>query len=309
MCSECVEYCITWYKNIEYSIPNVQMYFGLLHERICSRVQSIWCPCELHKSSTGVDKNRRDNWIVKGEHRKGASSGIGAATAIAFSKEGAKLTICGRNKERLSETAKECKENGAEVFEIVGDLLEFEHLEQIINKTVERFSAIDVLINNAGRGLAKTFENVEVSDFDMLFGILVRAPVFLCKYALPYLKKTKGCVVNVSSIASMGTKIGDIPYQMFKCALNHFTKGFSAECSPFGVRVNCINPALVETRIGESSGVPREVMDEIVEQYKKHHPFGIMQPETIADGIMFLCSSPHVTGIALPVDSGFLGTF
>ncbi|XP_039248594.2 meso-2,3-butanediol dehydrogenase-like isoform X2 [Styela clava] len=193
----------------------------------------------------------------------GASSGIGAATAIAFSKEGAKLSICGRNKERLSETAKECQENGAET---------------------------------------------EETDFDMMFRILVRAPVFLCKYALPHLKKTKGCVVNVSSVASLCTKIGDLPYQMFKCALNHFTKGFAAECSPFGIRVNSINPAVVMTRFAETSGFSMEVMDKVVERFKNNHPLGIIQPETIAAGIMFLCTSPHITGILLPVDSGFLGT-
>nr|XP_039248593.1 uncharacterized oxidoreductase TM_0325-like isoform X1 [Styela clava] len=238
----------------------------------------------------------------------GASSGIGAATAIAFSKEGAKLSICGRNKERLSETAKECQENGAEVLEIIGDLLEFEHLEHCIDKTVEKFSAIDVLINNAGRSLAKPFENTEEPDFDMMFRILVRAPVFLCKYALPHLKKTKGCVVNVSSVASLCTKIGDLPYQMFKCALNHFTKGFAAECSPFGIRVNSINPSVVMTRFAETSGFSMEVMDKVVERFKNNHPLGIIQPETIAAGIMFLCTSPHITGILLPVDSGFLGT-
>nr|XP_039249126.1 uncharacterized oxidoreductase TM_0325-like [Styela clava] len=232
----------------------------------------------------------------------GASSGIGAATAIAFSKEGAKLTICGRNKERLSETAKECIENGADVLEIDGDLTEFEHLEPIVNKTVEKFSAIDILVNNAGCGVYESIGDTKIEDFDMLFQILLRAPVFLSKYALPHLKKTKGCIVNVSSVATMISSPNCVPYKMFKGALDHFTKGFSSECSPFGVRVNSINPAHVHTRILETLEIAE--LEELMKESEALHHFGIMQPETIADGIKFLCSSPHITGITLPVTSG-----
>nr|XP_039248596.1 L-xylulose reductase-like isoform X2 [Styela clava] len=194
------------------------------------------------------------------------------------------------------------------VLEIVGDLLQFEHLELIINKTVEKFSAIDILINNAGRGLLKSVSDVEVPDFDLLFRILIRAPVFLCKYALPHLKKTKGCVVNVSSVATFCSGKTSTSYKMFKGALDHFTSGFSAECSPFGVRVNGINPAVVMTRIAETSEMPKDSAEKMLANLKDQQPFGIIQPEAIADGILFLCTSAHITGISLLVDSGFLTT-
>nr|XP_039248597.1 17-beta-hydroxysteroid dehydrogenase 14-like [Styela clava] len=138
----------------------------------------------------------------------------------------------------------------------------------------------------------------------MLFQILLRAPVFLSKYALPHLKKTKGCIVNVSSVAAMMSSPNGVPYKMFKGALDHFTKGFASECSLFGVRVNSINPALVHTRILDTFGLAKDVLEKLIEKSEALHHFGVMQPGTIADGIKFLCSSPHITGITLPVTSG-----
>ncbi|XP_039263671.2 putative oxidoreductase TM_0325 isoform X2 [Styela clava] len=199
----------------------------------------------------------------------GASSGIGAATAIAFAKEGARLAICGRNIERLGETSNICKEHGAEVLEIAEDLSEFSNIENIINKTIEKYSAIDVLINNAGRTLRGPIAELEVKDFESLYRTNLRAPVFLCKYALPHLKETK-------------------------------------ECAPFGVRVNNINPGFVDTGILERQNIPKEVVDKCIADFEKTHILGIMKPDTIADGILFLCSSPHITGITLPIDSGSL---
>nr|XP_039263671.1 uncharacterized oxidoreductase TM_0325-like isoform X2 [Styela clava] len=199
----------------------------------------------------------------------GASSGIGAATAIAFAKEGARLAICGRNIERLGETSNICKEHGAEVLEIAEDLSEFSNIENIINKTIEKYSAIDVLINNAGRTLRGPIAELEVKDFESLYRTNLRAPVFLCKYALPHLKETK-------------------------------------ECAPFGVRVSNINPGFVDTGILERQNIPKEVVDKCVADFEKTHILGIMKPDTIADGILFLCSSPHITGITLPIDSGSL---
>ncbi|XP_039273318.1 putative oxidoreductase TM_0325 [Styela clava] len=236
----------------------------------------------------------------------GASSGIGAATAVALAKEGAKVTICGRDRERLSKTSKLCNEAGSEVLEIVGDLIKIENVELVVNKTTEKFGAIDILINNAGYGMFGSIGDLAVDDFDNIFMANVRAPVFLCKYALPHLKKTKGCVVNVSSVAGLRAKPTVVPYGMTKCALDHFTRGFSAECSPLGIRVNSINPAAVLTKFGDRLGLPKEFVDGYMERLKSTHHFGLMQPESIADAILFLCSSPHITGISLPVDSGSL---
>ncbi|XP_077972450.1 putative oxidoreductase TM_0325 isoform X1 [Styela clava] len=238
----------------------------------------------------------------------GASSGIGEATAVAFSKQVAKLTICGRNKERLEETAKKCRDNGAEVLQIVGDLSKFEELKPVIDITVSKFSRIDILINNAGRLEHCPISELQLDLFEDLFAILVRAPVFLCKYALPHLKETKGCVVNVSSTASLKTfpLTFNVSYEMFKAALDNFTRGFSAECASYGVRVNSINPGVVKTRLVENSKYTKEQFEKIMENFSKIHKLGFMEPETIADGIVFLCSSSHITGIMLPVDSGSL---
>ncbi|XP_077972290.1 uncharacterized protein LOC120339984 [Styela clava] len=241
----------------------------------------------------------------------GAASGIGAATAIEFAKEGANLSICDKEKAGLANTAKACRDAGVEVFEIVVDLSEFENLGTVISKTVEKFSSIDILVNNAGRGLFGYIADMELEDFELLYRTNLRAPVFLCKFALPHLKKTKGCVVNVSSLLGLRhfNATRKVHYGMLKCALDHFTRGFAAECSPFGIRVNSVNPGTVVTNNEantEIRTVPEDILEKSKADFEKLQPFGFMEPKTIADGILFLCSSPHITGISLPIESGAL---
>nr|XP_039261336.1 uncharacterized oxidoreductase SAR2567-like [Styela clava] len=238
----------------------------------------------------------------------GASSGIGAATAVLFANEGANVVVTGRNKERLQETAKKCEAAGAQVLEVIADLGKFENLESLVKQSVEKFGGIDILINNAGYGRAETIETLELEEYERIFNANLRAPVFLCKYALPHLKKSKGCVVNVSSCSSLHATPQSVPYSMTKSALDHFTRGFSAECAPFGVRVNCINPAVVGTRFGENLNIPKETVDKMIAVYMKKQPLGIISSEQVADGILYLCSSPVTTGITLPMDGGLLNS-
>nr|XP_039274757.1 uncharacterized oxidoreductase TM_0325-like isoform X1 [Styela clava] len=239
----------------------------------------------------------------------GASSGIGASTAITFAREGAKVVVTGRNQERLNETSEKCKAVGAENFqilEVVADLEKFKNLESLVKKTVDKFGGIDILINNAGYARAETIETIELDTYEKIFNANLRAPVFLCKYALPHLKKTKGCVVNVNSCASLTAGPGGVPYSMTKIALDHFTRGFSAECAPFGVRVNCVNPAATDTRFGDNMNVTKEMFEKMLESFMKRQPLGVIKPQQISDAIVFLCQSPVITGINLPIDAGML---
>lgn len=234
----------------------------------------------------------------------GASLGVGAATALAFAKEGASLAIQGRNQERLNDTAAKCKEAGApKVITIIAELTDLESAERIIQKTVESYKSIDILVNNAAVQAMGRISDLDLATYEKITTTNIRAPVFLCKHALPHLKKTKGCVINVSSAFGVLVEPASIIYSMTKCALDHFTRGFAAECASFGVRVNSINPGAVDT--GVVIDIPDQAKDLGAKVWKKiceNQKLGIIQPSVIAESILFLCGSSHITGTSLLVD-------
>lgn len=235
----------------------------------------------------------------------GATSGVGAATAIALAKERAKVVITGRNEENLANTAKACKEQGAEVLEIVADLERFENLEMIVAKAVKRFSKIDILVNSAGFVNFALVDNVSLEYHEKVFKVNIRAPVFLSKYSLPHLKKTKGCIVNVSSAVTTSTYPGVTTYTMTKAALDHFTRGFAAECVKDNVRVNSVNPGIIKTNFGIAAGLSSSEWEQFQRDVVLRQQLGVMAPEQVAGDIIFLCLSTHITGTVLVADAGY----
>lgn len=233
----------------------------------------------------------------------GASSGIGESTAVAFAKEGANVTITGRNQKRLSAVAETCRDAGAKVLEIICDLCEYQVLESVVDKTVEMFGGIDILVNNAGVALLGNVEQLKVEDYDRTMQLNVRAPIFLCKYALPHLRKTKGCVVNVSSAGSTLVYPGSAAYCMSKAALDHFSRAFASECVTDGVRVNCVNPGVVRTRLLNNI-LPEEHIDGTWKQLELAQPLGLLHGDDIARSILYLCESCGITGTVQVVDGG-----
>ena len=135
----------------------------------------------------------------------GSSSGIGESTALEFAKQGAKVTLCGRNEEALKRVAEEVKNlSNCEPVQIVGDIAEESVQDEIINQTIAKFGQLDVLVNNAGLGnSADAIDNPQLMQaFDTIYAVNVRAPLRLIHLAVPHLEKTKGNVVNISSIGS-----------------------------------------------------------------------------------------------------------
>uniref|UniRef100_H2YH42 Uncharacterized protein n=1 Tax=Ciona savignyi TaxID=51511 RepID=H2YH42_CIOSA len=156
---------------------------------------------------------------------KGASSGIGEGIAYTFARNGAILSLTGRHKENLDKVAEKCKKEGAtRVIRIIGDLVEKEDIERIVEETSSKLGQIDVLINNAGAWASGGIENATIEDCDLLYKVNMRAPYYLIQKCVPHLKKTKGCVVNVSSCFSNMTMVFALHYSMGKCALDHLTK-------------------------------------------------------------------------------------
>lgn len=181
----------------------------------------------------------------------GASSGIGAETARLLSKLGGKLVLVGRNQQRLEKVASDITESDAAgdctasertvpPLTIVGDVTK--DAKRIIDQAIDHFGRLDVLVNNAGVNVEETVMDAKMEKFDHVFNTNVRSVIELTKLAVPHLEKTKGNIVNVSSICGMVPVYSSTFYSMSKAALDQFTKCSSNEFGKRGIRVNSVNP-------------------------------------------------------------------
>ncbi|XP_076799761.1 3-oxoacyl-[acyl-carrier-protein] reductase FabG-like [Clavelina lepadiformis] len=240
----------------------------------------------------------------------GASSGLGAETARLFAKEKASLSLTGRNEENLAKVAEECKALGAEeVLQIIAHFDSREGIEKTINETMKKYNKLNVLVNNAGIVYSTTINTATPEIFDDTFNINVKAPLFLTQLAMPFLEKTKGNVVNISSCSSqMCTEPELMVYCMSKAAVDQFTKTLAIEMAKKEVRVNAVNPADVPTKIF------RKVLkteDDYEKFYDTTGPMHLLHERNVtarevADAVLFLASdrATMITGTRLNVDGG-----
>lgn len=240
----------------------------------------------------------------------GASSGIGAATAEHLASLGASLALVGRNAENLRKAALACEAVQPTTIvpkplAIIADVTT--EADRIISETIDHYGRLDVLINNAGIGGPTTIQTATLYDFDSVMNTNVRGVFHLSQLAVPELIKTKGNIVNVSSLAGIRSIHTFLIYSMSKGALDQFTKCISLELAPLGVRVNSVNPAVIATNFHYTAGLDDEAYKQLMERCKETHPLGRAgQPEEVAAAIAFLASdsATFITGTLLPVDGG-----
>ncbi|GMT32241.1 hypothetical protein PFISCL1PPCAC_23538, partial [Pristionchus fissidentatus] len=196
----------------------------------------------------------------------GSSNGIGRETARMFAEKGTKLTITGRNAETLKVTKDLCITAGAkeeDILEIVADLENEETPAKIIDGTVKAFGGIDVLVNNAGMALAdaqgRTHMDVPLEIFDRTINVNLRSILVLTQLAVPHLEKTKGAVVNVSSIAALPLALKrNAYYAVTKAALDQLTTQLAGQMIKKGIRVNSVNPGVIDTDLLGKDGKNRD---------------------------------------------------
>lgn len=238
----------------------------------------------------------------------GGSSGIGLATAEILLKKGWAVVINGRNEKRGEKAIVKLRHISSRVRFVAGDVSKVSDCAKIVNETIEWFNKIDAVITAAGYYEEALLENTNEENFDKMFDTNIKGTVFLCKEALPYLKKTKGSIVTISSDAGLQGNVACSIYGATKGAVVSFTKSLSLEMAIYGVRVNCVCPGdvdtpLVEKQLGDKYG---EDSDEFLEM-GTHYPLGrIAKAEEIANVIEFLVSdkASFVTGAAWTVDGG-----
>ncbi|KAI5651574.1 enoyl-(Acyl carrier protein) reductase domain-containing protein [Phthorimaea operculella] len=237
----------------------------------------------------------------------GASSGIGAATAVLFAKEGANVSMVGRNQKKLDSVAAKVAAAGKTPFVINADVSKDNDANRIITDTIEKFGKMDVLVNNAGFAKNGAILDGKVLEaYDAVMSVNVRAVINLTTLAVPHLAAKKGNIVNISSAASMTTPTNPnfISYYVSKAALDHFTRGAALELASSGIRVNSVNPGPVETDFMENANVNIKWDD-----YKSITPLDrVSSPEEIAELIMYLAGEKArgITGSCFLADNGAL---
>ncbi|XP_019614664.1 PREDICTED: uncharacterized protein LOC109462549 [Branchiostoma belcheri] len=241
----------------------------------------------------------------------GASSGIGKGTAVEFAQLGAHLALTGRNQENLQATAKACVEAGSpedKILLVTGDICDEEVRINLVDQTVQKFGRIDVLVNNAGSFMRGTLETTAMADYDRIMDVNVRSVVRLTQLCIPHLTKTKGAIVNVSSVNGIRGFSGCLAYCMSKSALDQFTRCVALEQASKQIRVNSVNPGVITTEIFRRAGLnDEEKHAKYMEHHKTTHPLGrVGDVSEVAKTIAFLASSDasFITGALVSVDGG-----
>ncbi len=232
----------------------------------------------------------------------GASSGIGAAIAIAFAEAGWDVMAAGRDEGRLEEVA----DVSESIVTWSGDLAESEDCDELIADTIEEFGEIDCLVNNAGVIVRGDVADTSDEDWRYTMTVNLDVPFFLSRAALPYLLRAEGSIVNIASDVGLRGADGAAAYAASKGGLVLLTKSMAKDHAGDGLRVNAICPGDVDTPMlaadAEETGVD---LEEYLEEAAEAVPSGrIATPEDVAALAVFLATdaASHINGTAIPVD-------
>lgn len=262
---------------------------------------SCW---SLKQCFLGQESDKKMSFSGKVVLITGAGSGIGAETARHLAKLEASVSIVDINANRLSEVAEQIIKSGLpKPLPIVADVTK--DPERIIDETVKHFGRLDVLVNNAGIFASDSAINFDASTFDRVMNVNLRSAIILTNLAVPHLEKTKGNIVNVSSVAGLRMYREFTSYCISKAGLNQFTQCAALDLAPKKIRVNAVNPGLIPTPIYEAIGVNNSNANKFFEDN------GCLVDRTghvsdISTAIAYLANETFVNGTLLTVDGGFL---
>lgn len=237
----------------------------------------------------------------------GATSGIGKATAIRLSEAGARVAAVGRNQAELSAVCKEINERGGQALAIRADVTVKPIPRRIVNEAVEKFGALDVLVNAAGHLSNGTIETTKMADWDAMMNVNLRAVFNMMQQAVEHLEATRGNIVNVSSVTGLRAFPGVLAYCVSKAGLDQLTRCSALELAPKGIRVNAVNPGVVVTDIHKRGGMSDEAYEAFLERSKQTHPIGrVGSAREVAELILYLASerAAWITGATYSIDGG-----
>jgi NAD(P)-dependent dehydrogenase (short-subunit alcohol dehydrogenase family) len=237
----------------------------------------------------------------------GATSGIGRATAMRFVEAGAGVCAVGRSRDALDEVAAEIKARGAECLSVAADVTDERDAGRAVAEAIEKFGALDVLVNAAGILSSGTVETTSLAAWDEMMGVNLRAVFRLMQLCVPHLEARCGNVVNVSSVTGLRSFPGVLAYCVSKAGVDQLTRCAALELAPKGVRVNAVNPGVVVTDVHRRGGMSDEGYAAFLEHSKTTHPLGrVGEASEVAELILFLASdrAAWITGATYSIDGG-----
>ncbi|PLR50246.1 SDR family oxidoreductase [Chimaeribacter arupi] len=222
----------------------------------------------------------------------GASSGIGEATARRLSAAGACVVLGARRLDKLNALAEEITAAGGKVKVAKTDVANLQDVEALVNKAVEVFGRVDVLINNAGIMPNSRLDELQVDDWNRAIDINLKGTLYGIAAALPFMKaQNSGHIINVSSLSGHRVRPTTAVYSATKFAVRAISEGLRMEMTPYNIRSTIISPGPVDTDL------PSSVTNAAVaEQVRKIHEIAI-PVETLADTIVFAISQPETVDI------------
>ena len=237
----------------------------------------------------------------------GATSGIGRAVAKRFAAASAHVIAVGRKPEQLEAVAADLRQSGGQATTIELDVTKDDELRNSFAEIIGSAGRLDVLVNAAGHIASGSIENTTVEAWDSMMNVNLRSVFQLMQLAAPHLIKTKGNIVNVSSVTGLRSFPGVLAYCVSKAGLDQLTRCAALELAAKGVRVNAVNPGVVITEIHKRGGMSEPDYEKFLEHSKTTHPLGrVGDPREIAELVFYLASdsAAWITGATYPIDGG-----
>ena len=237
----------------------------------------------------------------------GGSEGMGFATAKRFLQEGAKVVITGRSTEKGRRALRDLKKHGIAEF-VQGDVSRASDARRMVEFTVKRFGRVDILFNNAGVYIEKKAEDMTEEEWDFVLDTNLKGTFLVSKYAIPYMvRQHAGVIVNNSSDAGLIGNRSCPAYCASKGGVTVMTKAMALDYAKDGIRVNCINPGIIDTPMVTHEARASGNAKAYLRQCALDQPIGRLgRPEEVASAVVFLVSdeAAFVTGSALSIDGG-----
>jgi NAD(P)-dependent dehydrogenase (short-subunit alcohol dehydrogenase family) len=238
----------------------------------------------------------------------GGGRGIGQAISLGLAGAGASVVVCSRTQKEIDGVADEIRKMGGKALAMVTDLTVNEQIENTVNRTIEEFGKIDILVNNAARSFLRSLLDLREDGWDKVFNTNVKAVWLLSRaVARRMIEQKSGRIINITTVGAEKAELGMAAYGCSKAALKMLTRCMAREWAQYGINVNAVGPGLTRTDFSKPIWSNPDVAKHVAGMIPKGR---LAEPEEIVGSVLFLASDAanFITGHSIYVDGGTLTT-